>query len=295
MTLNTTKNTEELKLLVSFLDEENNDVLGSIYNELLKIDKKSNEFLSHMSTEFDTPIIYTKLKEIIALNNFRYFEEDILEAIENDEKSLFELLCIVAKVEYPNINLQSLKYHFDSIVKDIWLGLTADMSALDVANHIKYSLFNKLNIKHIPNNKVHIKHLTINDVLVEKKTINVFLNLFYLCITEALNIPVVALKIFGILVLAFENTGQYAIGFFDATYLFFIDNSTLNPYPEMHLREKFNISDSIKIETVCANYSKSALVNMLIRWFSVVYDGNGDLNKAQKLKELSEKLKKYNV
>jgi len=279
---------EKINLLISFLDEENDEILMSIEKELLSLNKQENTILKQLISDIDNPDISRRIKNIVILNNFRFSETELLHWLSINDKSLFDLLTIIAKIEYPDLDCKSLRIHYDKILKEVWTSIPAEFSPLDVAKLLKSAFFNVQKFKMLPSNSIIVRHFMINDVLQTKETNKLFLNILYICIARDLGIPIVPLMIESLLILAFENKEPYNISFIDNKFLFFIDNTTLSPYPDAKLRQKFNIKEDVDLPY--ERFTDTEIATTLLNWLDNLYLQNKKELLSERIKSLIEKI-----
>jgi len=277
---------EKISLLISFLDEENDEILQNIEHELLSLNKQENTILKQLLGDIENPEILNKVNNIVALNNFKFSETELFHWLSSSEKNLYELLTIIAEIEYPDLNGASLKLHYDKMLRDIWASIPAESSSLDVAKLLKFYLITTQKFKLAPPDSVSVKHIMINDVLNTRETNKIFLNIFFLGIARGLGIPITPLMIDGLLIMAFENKKPYTISFIDNKYLFFIDSTTLSPYPEAKLREKFSIKEEEELPV--SPFSDVEIVLTLLNYLGSFYLQNKKELISDKIKSLIE-------
>lgn len=278
---------QKIELLISFLDEDNAEILKNIENELLLLNEDENLILKLSVNDIENPAIANRIKNIVTLNHFRLCETELLFWLKSRKRKLFDLLTIIARIEYPDLDSKALKEYFDKILKEIWTAIPPDVSALDLVKLLKSIIYKMHNFKDVPYNLTTIKHLMINDVFIKKETNNLFLNIIYLSIVRELDIPIVPLKINGLIILGFGNKPPYDISFFYNAFLFFIDNSSFEPYPEAKLRKKFkiNVGDKLPFNT----FTDAEIAIMLLKWLSALYEQDKKMMLSEKIKEMIRK------
>jgi len=281
---------QKIELLVSFLDEDNAEILKNVEHELLLLNEDENVILRQILIDIENPIIANRLKNIVIHNNFRFWESTLLLWLKDPERKLFDLLAIISGIEYPNLDYKSLKSRFDKLLKEVWTAFSPEISALDVVKILKSAIFDVYKFKAILYESTTIKHFMINDVLANKETNNLFLNIFYLSLTRALQIPVVPLKINGNIMLGFENKSPYNISFLDNDFLFFIDNYLLEPYPEEALRKNFKIDIDTKL--TYTSFTDTEIALMLLNWLSGLYEKDSKVLQSESIKEIIKLIEK---
>ncbi len=127
---------EKIKLLISFLDEDNEEIIENIEKELLRIDPETNNLLISQLAENENYKISERLIYITKNNLLRFFEDHLFEWVNNPDRKIFDLLFIIARLEYPALNKAALDGYYDKILKKLWLKIENESSALDVTQTI---------------------------------------------------------------------------------------------------------------------------------------------------------------
>ena len=286
MSENKKKAKEKISLLISFLDEDNDDIINSIEHELLSLNEQENTILRQFISEIEKPEILDRANRIVNDNHFRFSENDFMHWLGSSEKNIFDLLLIIAKIEYPDLDCKSLKSHYNKMLKEVWASIPAESSSLDIAKLLKSFFFSLHQFKIQTSSTSTVKHIMINDVLSTKEINKLFLNIFYLCMAKDLGIPITPIMIDGLMILAFENKKPYNISFIDNEFLFFIDNTTLTPYPEAKLRERFNFNEDEVLPYTA--FSKVELAVTLLNWLIAFYLKEKKEDLSRKIETLIE-------
>jgi hypothetical protein len=279
---------QKIELLVSFLDEDNAEILKNIEAELFLLNEEENLILKQSVNDLENSVIANRVKNIIVLNHFRFFETELLFWLKSKNHNLFNLLTIIARIEYPELDCKSLKLYFDKMLKEIWTAIPPNISALDLIKLLKSIIYKVHDFKEIPYNLSNIKHLMINDVLIKKETNILFLNILYLSITRELGIPVVPLKINGLIILGFKNKPPYSINFLDNDFLFFIDNSSFEPYPEAKLKEKIKINSDEELTYI--SFTDLEIAIMLLKCLCALYEKEKNTMLSDKINGMIERI-----
>jgi len=264
------KTEKEIKILSSFLDEENEEILKKIFDELLTLDEEGNKYLSLLIPDIENDSVKDKLNTIVIHNNFKLTGFKILKWLKSQEFKWFDLLIILNKIEQQELADNRIKAHYDKLLMDVWLMCSYEKNAFENAMQLRSYFFNSLNIKLVDDDKAHLKHFLLNEVFISKQTTITFLNVLYLCFACDLKFPVVPCLMDNLLLLAFENKPPYQISIFDSRFLFFIHNKTLIPYPESKLRIKYNINNDEELP--CKPFSKKDVAVMMLKFLAHSYE-----------------------
>jgi len=289
----TTDSAERIKLLISFLDEENEEIIQNIEKELLCLNPDENNMLISEIQETDIYLIKERIYYISKQNQLRFFEDSIIEWI-NSDKRIYELLCIIAKLEGPALNREALDKFYDKMLKEVWLKIEDESSALEVIQTVV--TFLKKNFEWPFFDKDEVGHMLINKVLSSFKFCPPMLDFLFLAMLQDLHIPVKTLKYekqtrnayFKFLIFAFENKEPYNISFFEQPILFYILPQTLFPIPEIELIKRYDLPiEKLKL----AEFSPGELVAVFLRKLAHLYRQEKNLIYAEKMESLTQKIK----
>ncbi|MDD3876131.1 MAG: hypothetical protein PHT69_05890 [Bacteroidales bacterium] len=203
-----------IKLLVSFLNDEDAVVISSVEEELMAIPHKYLPVLKEIQCDIEEEIIQKKLAGIILKKSFNEIELKILSWIQNPH-DIFVPFDIIAKMEHQNRAVKS-KFDMHYCGFDVFIDLGNCSSALDVVETLinRVSLFLR-----------DSGYLKTNTVLFIKEKLppwfsSAFINTIpFLAIAQRYDIPIVPLKVNESFVLAYKNTGDYEISFIEDPYL----------------------------------------------------------------------------
>lgn len=181
---------QELKALISLLDEPDNNALGFISNQIFAFGSEAVPSLEEAwENAFDTG-----LQERI---------ENIIHSIQQD--SLFHELnnwsnfghgdlvrgCyLVARFQYPSLKQETITDAINKIRKDIWLELNNELTSLEkikVLNHILYGVHKFEGLK---NDEEYSQPNLINILLESHKGYPVSLGALYIILAQSLELPV---------------------------------------------------------------------------------------------------------
>ncbi len=294
MTLPNTDKVERIRLMVSFLDEDNEDILTNIENELLSLDPEGNNLLINEIVESNNYKVKERLLYISRQNLLRFFEHTLYEWIESKDKRIFEFLFIIAQLEYPALDKEALLKFYDKILKKIWLKIESESSALEATQAVV--TFLKINFQWKIFDGQQIKHLHINKVFSTYELCSPMLDYLFLAIAQDLGIPITALKyekkaktaFYRHLIFAFENKEPYTISFIQQPHLFYLLPQSLMPLPEKEIREKFNIDgDELNLTAMHAAEIAAIFINKL----AYLYKQEKQMFYAEKLEGIVERIK----
>jgi regulator of sirC expression with transglutaminase-like and TPR domain len=115
---------------------------------------------------------------------------------------------LVAKYQYPDLNVEQLKRQIQHLKQDVWIELNDKLTALEQVQIINHILFNVHNFSNNTHDYHAPQNFYINNILESKKGNPVSLSLIYLILAQELNIPIYGVNIPQHFVLCYKDVHQ---------------------------------------------------------------------------------------
>ncbi|TAL56973.1 MAG: hypothetical protein EPN85_14660 [Bacteroidetes bacterium] len=199
---------QELNALLSLLDDPDKDVFIHVREKLLSIGEKVVPALETVwEQSFDT-VIQTKVENIIHEIQFNTTLQTLKEWAADQEQNLLAGALIIAKYQYPDLNINKVKKQIQQIRQDIWLELHEKLTALEQVKIINHILFEVHNYSGNTQNYHAPQNSYINNVLESKKGNPLSLSLIYLIVAQDLKIPIYGVNLPEHFVLCYKDIHQ---------------------------------------------------------------------------------------
>ncbi len=188
---------KELDALVSLIDEPNEDMYVKIRHKVLSYGNQAIPVLEEAWVNTMGDIDSDRIEDII--ENIRRNDVKLqLNAWRNNSKStLWEGYCILMQYVNPSIDISVCNNVYEKIVKEIWLEINENLTALEkvkVLNHVLFSVngFKSMDMTQVKSDSFHLNKL------MENKHANSYtLGIIYIAIAQKLNIPVYGVDLPG--------------------------------------------------------------------------------------------------
>ena len=138
--------TIEFENLIKLLDDEDENIYGSIKERFISHGNPSSEFLRNYSGS-ENILVKKRASEIISIINFEDTEQKFLRLIERDDPDILEeAVFLIAAMNYPGISINEYGSQLDLIAKEIDQLLKSsdipdNINILDTLNIINEYLF----------------------------------------------------------------------------------------------------------------------------------------------------------
>lgn len=199
---------QEISALLSLLDDPDRDVFIQVREKLLSIGEGViPELESFWEQSFDTSI-QTKVEDIIHNIQFNITVKTLKEWAADKEQNLLEGALLIAKYQYPDLNVEKVKRQIQHIRQDIWLELNDKLTALEQVKVINHILFEVHNFSGNTKNYHAPQNSYLNNVLESKKGNPLSLSLVYLILAQDLKIPIYGVNLPEHFVLCYKDVHQ---------------------------------------------------------------------------------------
>lgn len=225
----------ELKALVSLLDDDDKQVSAHVEEKILSLGTKAIPFLEKEWESNLNPSVQTRIEELIHTLQYELVKERLKEWYASPDQDLLTGMWIIATYQYPDIELEKLKQELEQIYYEAWLEYRPDLYAFDQVKVINSVIFNKLkfgaNTKnfHSPGNSM------INVVLETHKGNPITLCVIYMLVAQKLKMPVSGVNLPNLFILTYKDENhQFYINAFNRG-LIFSKQDIENYINELHL------------------------------------------------------------
>ena len=201
------KNTE-IDALIRLLDDTDKEVFTHIEKRLIEIGEEAIPVLeSAWGHSFDL-ILQQRIENIIHKIQLEQLTQELKTWYDKDRDNLMNGALIIAKYQYPDLNIAKVLKKIDKIRRDVWIELNDNLTALEqvkVINHIFFTIHgfsgNTQNY-HAPQNSF------INNVLETKKGNPLSLAILYSEICRSVGVPVYGVNLPEHFILVYKDEGS---------------------------------------------------------------------------------------
>ncbi len=219
---------KELKALISMLDDPDEKVFMTLRSRVLSFKDDAFPLLEKAWMEADDLMVAERLDALMDEVNFRYVYESFANWLKDPDGNVLDAVLLINKLGVRDVDLESVRKHVESIIKDAWLELNDSLTSLEkinVLNHIFY-VVHKFDFPKTPDDS--IPAFFLSNLLDNKRGNPTIMGLLYMIVARVLNLPVYGVNLPGHLITAYVND-KYLIkndeGYDSSDVIFYI-----NPY-----------------------------------------------------------------
>lgn len=195
---------ESVQALISLIDDPDDHIYAHVHDQLKSYGPEAIPYLENFWETTDFGLLFQhRIETLIHEIQFENTVSLLQNWIRSDEKSLLEGAIIIAKFQYPGVNVDEIKKDIEQIRRDIWLEINPTQTAFE-----KVTTFNKVFFDH---HRFHGDSKTfhsplnsyINTVLETRKGNPLSLSLIYSIIAQELRLPIFGVNLPNHFVLAY--------------------------------------------------------------------------------------------
>ncbi len=271
----------EFKALISLLDDQDPEVQQHVHGKLISL---GLEGVSRLETAWEaeqSKLIQEAIEEIIHRIQTEDANNRLLGWFRQPAPHLLDGWFALTSYQYPGLDFQHFRAQVNRLVSRTWLELRSGMSVADKIHVINKMLFARERLR--PNRKdlQDPQNFFLNTLLETRKGAPISLGLLYLMLCRELEMPLEGLVLPGYFALAYRHGGE-------EFYVDVFNKGALFPREELvrFLRET-NVENEEKYTQPASN---QAMMLELIRALMVAYRSKKQLEKAEELQRLIDKV-----
>lgn len=199
---------KEIKALLMLLDDPDDEVFDTVAEKLLHYGREIIPNLEQLWEVTVDESIQERIEFLIHRVHFQDLQNELFEWGNSRQPELLKGAIIVAKYQFPDLNVPAILTQFDQIRRNIWLELNNYLTPLEQINVFNSILYNYYKLQGHELTEREPKYFFINQVLESKQGNAYSIGLLYMALCELLDIPIFAVEIPRQFVFAYIDTLQ---------------------------------------------------------------------------------------
>ena len=198
---------KEISALFHLIDDPDDEVYNTVSERIVSLGKAIIPNLEHLWENTPDEITQERIESIIHKLHYR----DLVIEFTNWKNSNGDLLqgaLLVAKYQYPELNIYSSMQEIEKMRRNIWLELNSYLTHLEQINIVTGILYNYFKLKGGEITYDQPEDFFINNVLDVKKGNAITNGIIYVALCGMLDLPVKAVNI----------PRQFILGYFEVEY-----------------------------------------------------------------------------
>jgi regulator of sirC expression with transglutaminase-like and TPR domain len=207
-------NTSELNALISLLDDPDENIFEHVNGQILAQGSKIVSELEQSWEHSKSTLQQQRIENLIQKIQFSATSAALIEWIASGGKDLLEGALIIAKYQFPDLNVKKLTAYIEQLKQDIWIELNPNLTALEQVRVINHILFE---VHYFVGNNTDFHHphnSFINMVLESKRGNPLSLSIIYAILAQKLAMPIYGVNLPQHFILAYMG-GESTYGLYD--------------------------------------------------------------------------------
>jgi regulator of sirC expression with transglutaminase-like and TPR domain len=196
---------KELQAMINLLDDPNQDVFNTVYNNLLA---RGPEIIPDLEKAWENSrdeLSQERLEDLIQKIHLNVIEKDIVAWIKSDTHEITRGAYLIARLQYPDLSFSEINEPLEKIRNEVWLELNDNLTALEKVRILNHIIFNIYKFTRNIVNPVNPQNSFINQVIETKKGNSYSLCIIYLAIAQKLKLPVQGVDLPKNMILAYMD------------------------------------------------------------------------------------------
>ncbi len=217
---------KEISALLQLIDDPDTEVFDTVAEKLLNYGVEIIPNLEKLWEVTADTATQERIEMLIHRVHFQNLQKEFYDWSQAPKPELLRGAILVAKFQFPEMNVPSILTQFDQIRRNIWLELNNYLTPLEQVNILNSILFNYYKLQGHELTEREPKYYYINQVLESKQGNAYSIGVLYLALCELLDIPIFAIDLPRQFVFAYIDTLHHFYSVDDAPVQqmqFFVD------------------------------------------------------------------------
>ncbi len=185
----------EISALLKLVDDPDTEVFDTVAEKLLNY---GAEIIPNLEELWEVTVdtgTQERIEMLIHRVHFQDLQKEILDWSKAEKPELLRGAILVAKYQYPELNIPSILTQFDQMRRNIWLELNNYLTPLEQVNVLNSILYNYYKLQGHELTERDPKFFFVNQVLESKQGNAYSIGVLYLALCELLDIPIFAIDL----------------------------------------------------------------------------------------------------
>ncbi|MFW5879468.1 MAG: transglutaminase family protein [bacterium] len=276
-----------LEALINLLDDPDDTVALTVTENLLKAGRDVIPVLEQAWEEAaGSEIFQERLENVINDIQFQDIKRDLAYWCHHEKGNLIKGAFIIAKYQYPEIKFRQIDELIEKLVRDVWLEINNDLTALEKVRIMNDIFFGHHGFQVNKTNLFSPYNSYINYVLDAKKGNALSLSIIYMTIAQRLGMSIEGVNLPNNFIMAYMDRYVYGDLFRD-NVLFYMDplsnGAALSRKEIDHYLKKINVKPHESFYTPCDHIK---ILQRLLSNLIVAYNKTGQESKVEQIKIL---------
>ncbi len=197
---------KEIKALLTLIDDPDDEVYDTVASKLVHYGKDIIPNLEQLWEVTVDEEVQERIEMLIHRVHFNDLQQDFMEWSRSPHPELLRGAILIARFQFPDLNVPAILTQFDQMKRNIWLELNNYLSPLEQVNVFNSILYNFYKLQGHELTERDPKYFFINQVIEGKQGNSYSIGVLYLALCEMLDIPIFAMNVPRQFIFAYIDT-----------------------------------------------------------------------------------------
>ena len=197
---------KEIKALLRLMDDPDDEVFDTVASKLLHYGKGIIPDLEQLWEVTEDEALQERIELLIHRVHFEDLQADFAEWSHHAQPELLRGAILLARFQFPDLNVPVILTQFDQLRRNIWLELNNYLTPLEQVNVFNSILYSFCKLQGHELTEREPKYFFINQVLESKQGNAYTIGILYLALCDMLDVPVFAVDVPRQFILAYIDT-----------------------------------------------------------------------------------------
>lgn len=197
---------KEITALLRLIDDPDSEVFDTVASKLLHYGKEIIPNLEQLWEVTEDEDVQERIESLIHRVHFQDLQQDFMDWSNSKHPDLLRGAILVARYQFPDLNVPSILTQFDQIRRNVWLELNSYLSPLEQVNVFSSILYNYYKLQGHELTERDPKYFFINQVLESKQGNPYTIGIIFLALCDILDIPIFAVDVPRQFIFAYMDT-----------------------------------------------------------------------------------------
>lgn len=286
---------KDIKAMIRLLEDPDHEISVSVLDNLKSMGEQIIPTLEKAWESSTNLLMQERLENLIQEIQQNFVKDKLRNWVINEQKDLLKGAWLIAKFQYPDLNIVDLQNQISTISKETWLEINENLTALEKIRVLNYVFYKSFKFSGNYSNFYAPQNNFINQVLESKKGNPISLGIVYSLVARELELPVYGVNLpknFILVYLDEQKSPETYEDDLDAHILFYI-NPFRNGAVVNHNEIKAFLKTQ-KIEPVPSYFLPSPnkdILRRLIQNLIYGFEKMGYAEKVESFQQLGELMK----
>jgi regulator of sirC expression with transglutaminase-like and TPR domain len=275
-----------LDAMISLLDDPDAEAFRHVHDQIAALGTIAVSSLEAAWENSFNPVMQKRIEELVHKIQVDHLLKEFSEWVEEGGQDLLKGYILITRYQYPELDIDKILNKLQHLVRDAWLELNNNLTALEQVRVLNHIMFMVYKFKDASSDQPTPENYYINIVLESRQGTPLSIGMIYLIAAMRLNMPISGVDLPRYFVLAYTNRaiGEPVSGMDSLEVLFYV-----NPYARGVVFTRKELGEYLKhigMEPESRFYMPAtnvAIIRRLVMELQESYRSSGKNDKAGEL------------